>query len=617
VNLLDLSSRLGRVFMTLLGRSWRILYARPCAGPRLGRSRGRNVLFSFWHGRQLPLIYTHRYEDISVLVSINRDGQYVTNILHGMGFPTVRGSTSRGGFEALRSMSHILRKGGDCAITPDGPRGPAGEPKPGLAQIARLGGVPVVPMGTSGWPSVKMGSWDSFMFVLPFARMTVVEGNPVFPDAEGDQVGFLDMVRTETDRVTALADLLASPAARTQAFVARAAGRLLSLPARVWLLAAPARERRERRGRTGRAVSRPVWMHGSSLGELRGIAPLAGMLEEAGYPVHVTCFTRTGRKYLDDNNINGSYLPLDNPSWVNSFLERVRPRLLVLSETELWPCLLHATVTAGIPSVLVNARLSAGSARRYGLFRGLAGGVLSCFAAVMCRTQSDRDRFAALGVPERLLSAPGDSKSMTPAGTPDPRWRDLLSEPGSRVLVAGSTRPGEEEVIALACREAGWLPVLAPRHLHRVPEVMQMCGSRGLQAVAWSSLTGEGERQVFDAVVVDVHGILSRLYGAGDAAFVGGTIAPIGGHNVLEPLQQGVPVIVGRHHGSFRREVSEAEDLGVGHVVEDGAGLAALLRGLAPADEESEIAARSAGRKTAERFTSEFRKVLLSLGFRL
>jgi 3-deoxy-D-manno-octulosonic-acid transferase len=595
MNAMDLSEKLGRIFTTLLGRSWRILYTGPPGRLRRGRARGMNVLFSFWHGRQFPLIFTHRYEGITVLVSMNRDGQYITNILHGMGFPTVRGSTSRGGLQAVRSLSRILRSGTDCAITPDGPRGPAGVPKSGLGQIARLGRVPVVPMGTSGWPSFRTSSWDGFMLALPFARMTVTEGRPLYPDPGGGQERFLERVRAETDRVTAVADLLASPGARSLALAFRLAGRLLAVPASLALLARPAPERRERRGFTAAAAHRPVWLHGSSMGEIRGLLPLAGHLESRGMPVHLTCFTPSGRKLIEEGGYPGSFLPLDSPGWVDRFLGRLKPRALVLSETELWPNLLHAVAVAGVPSVMANARLSERSTRRYMASRALSRRLLACFSAILCRTGDDAARFERLGAPAGIIRVSGDSKHLTPVPDPDPAWREGLAASGMRVLVAGSTREGEEEAVLEACRDSGWLPVLAPRHLDRLAEVMSLAQRMGFQPVAWSSLFGDGAPERYGAVVLDVHGILPAVYGAGDAAFVGGTIAPIGGHNVLEPLKHGIPVLVGEHHGSFAAEVDRATGMGAAFVVRGSAEMAGVLRGLARRTVDAEIASGRAG----------------------
>ncbi|MFO8183700.1 MAG: glycosyltransferase N-terminal domain-containing protein [Candidatus Aegiribacteria sp.] len=580
-DLLSLSRVLGRLFMRLIGLTWRVEYVRPFSG-RSGMTRGRTVFYAFWHGRQLPLIHTHRGEGVTVLVSRNTDGQYVTNVLHSMGFRTVRGSSSRGGAEALGSMARSLRRGEDCAITPDGPRGPAKKAKAGTALISRLGGRPVVPMGTSGWPAVRFSSWDRFMLPLPFAKVVVVEGRPLRSMRRDEpQEVWLEGLETGLCGVTAYADLLSSPRAGLLSALLRAAARAVSPLARLLLLNRPERERRERKGYAGPSHDRPVWMHGSSLGELNGLLPFARGLLRRGVPVYMTCFTPSGRAFIEEQGLPGSFIPLDVPRWIERFLERTDPRALVLAETEIWPNAILGALSRRIPCVLVNGRLSKKSLRRYRLMAPLPGGMLSCFSAVLARSGEDRKRFLSLGVDPRVVTVSGDSKFMADSGDPPPEWRKLLACAGP-VMVAGSTREGEEEIILSACRSAGYFPVVVPRHLDRVREVETLMKEMGFSPVRWSQLFGSGrEEVVFDSVLTDVQGVLARMYGIGDAAFVGGTLAPIGGHNVLEPAMRGVPFTVGPNYGNFRDAVEKLREKGGAAVFSSSGELAAILETLA------------------------------------
>lgn len=138
-----------------------------------------NVIYAFWHGRLLPLSYLHRNEGINVLVSTHQDGEYITRIIHGLGFETSRGSSTRGGTAALRDLIATARRGVDLAITPDGPRGPRERCQPGIIFLARMLGLPVVPVGICFRPSVRLTSWDRFMIPLPFAGGVEVYGEPV------------------------------------------------------------------------------------------------------------------------------------------------------------------------------------------------------------------------------------------------------------------------------------------------------------------------------------------------------------------------------------------------------------------------------------------------------
>ncbi len=569
--------------MRLIGLSWRIRYVRPSSG-RAGKARNRPVFFAFWHGRQLPLIHTHRNEGIRVLVSQNRDGQYVTNVLHSMGFETVRGSSSRGGRNAIREMVTALKEGIDCAITPDGPRGPAEAAKNGIAHIARLGKRPMVAMGTSSWPAIRFSSWDGFMLPLPFAAVSIVEGRPVSPmKREDDLQEWMGMIQAELNRVTACADLLASPSARVFGGILTLLGTVLRPVSSIFLLFRPHMERVERKGYVKMSDDSPVWMHGSSLGELNGLIPYAEYLKGKNVPVWITCFTPSGRSFISKMGLDGSYIPLDIPRFAERFIRRIRPRAFILAETEIWPNTILKAVESGIPCMMINARLSEKSLKGYRFLGSIPGKLLSCFTGILARSASDMKRFISMGIDERIVSVSGDSKILTDRGDPPPQWRDALKT-DKPVLVAGSTRNGEEEALLRAAESAGYFPVIAPRHLDRIDYVQDLMSDMGFKPVKWSRLTrSESDELDFDSVLVDVHGELARIYGVGDAAFVGGTLVQIGGHNVLEPVMRGLPLIVGPYYSSFAEVVNELTVAGVAYIVSSEEEIADVLVGLSKA----------------------------------
>jgi len=143
------------------------------------RVNAGNTLLVVWHGRLLPLVYVHRNEGINVLVSTHQDGEYIARVIHGLGFSTSRGSSTRGGIRALRELMGAGNERRDLAITPDGPRGPGEKVQPGVIYLAKRLGLPIVPIGVSTRPSIRARSWDRFMIPMPFARCIVVYGEPV------------------------------------------------------------------------------------------------------------------------------------------------------------------------------------------------------------------------------------------------------------------------------------------------------------------------------------------------------------------------------------------------------------------------------------------------------
>jgi lysophospholipid acyltransferase (LPLAT)-like uncharacterized protein len=166
------------VLVQALGRSWRIEYRGVREYDRVLEQGGR-CIFAFWHARLLPLVFTHRRRRIAVLVSRHRDGEWIARIIERLGFETARGSSTRGGEEGVLEMLDLARRNHLLAITPDGPRGPAGRVKPGLVYLASRTGFPVVPVATAASDAWVFRSWDRFRVPRPFARVVVAYGPPL------------------------------------------------------------------------------------------------------------------------------------------------------------------------------------------------------------------------------------------------------------------------------------------------------------------------------------------------------------------------------------------------------------------------------------------------------
>jgi lysophospholipid acyltransferase (LPLAT)-like uncharacterized protein len=176
-----LAANLGPLVIKAIGVTWR---TRQIGLDNIDKARkvAGNVLFVFWHGRLLALTYLHRNEQINVLVSTHQDGEYIAQVIHGLGFTTSRGSSTRGGVRAILGLMGAGSKKQDLGITPDGPRGPRARCQPGAIYLAKRSGLPVVPIGVSYKPGVWMKSWDRFLVPLPFSRGVVIYGEPVVYD---------------------------------------------------------------------------------------------------------------------------------------------------------------------------------------------------------------------------------------------------------------------------------------------------------------------------------------------------------------------------------------------------------------------------------------------------
>ena len=312
-----------------------------------------------------------------------------------------------------------------------------------------------------------------------------------------------------------------------------------------------------------------VWIQGVSVGEVELAHTLATALRAArpDLPLLVTSSTPAGVALLE-RRFGGfppptrlQPFPLDLPVSVRRLLDSAGPRLLVLMETELWPVLLRAARRRGIPVLVANARLSERSVRRLRAARGLFRGALAAIAAVAARGEEDAGRFAAVGVPAARIRVTGDMKFDRPL-PPEPSFASRLRRlAGSRpVLVAGSV--AEEELdLALALPRAlpgpcgAPLLLLAPRRTEAWDEAERRGRAAGLRVVRRTGPDGDGPADVF---LLDTIGELASAYRLGDAALLGGTFGRRGGHNVLEPLQAGLPVVLGPSIWNIRGAVEAA-----------------------------------------------------------
>lgn len=306
------------------------------------------------------------------------------------------------------------------------------------------------------------------------------------------------------------------------------------------------------------AMQDSIWVHAVSVGEVNASVPLveALMLRYPEARMVVTTVTPTGSERVQTlfgERVFHVYLPYDLPASVRRFLDRIRPRIAVIMETEIWPNLFITCRERGIPIVVTNARLSERSLKGYGPVRPLARRAIRCASFVAAQSPIDAERLRSLGAATSRLAVIGNLKfdMPVPASLHDTGAR-LRDEWGVRrpVWIAASTHEGEEMPVlkahaAVLQRFPDALLLIAPRHPERFKPVAAVCRSLGF-ATRTRSEQGKADERC-QCFVVDTLGELLHFYAAADIAFVGGSLEPIGGHNLLEPAALGKPVIVGPH----------------------------------------------------------------------
>jgi 3-deoxy-D-manno-octulosonic-acid transferase len=360
-----------------------------------------------------------------------------------------------------------------------------------------------------------------------------------------------------------------------------------------------------------------IWMHAVSVGETRAAEPLARVLLERhpGHRLLMTQMTPTGRataRALYDDRALVAYLPYDYPFAVGRFLDHFRPAVGVLMETEIWFNLIHACRDRGLPLYLANARLSERSCRRYARFPALVGEGLRSLAGIAAQSDADAERLRRLGAPSVVVT--GSVKFDVP---PPPemleRGRALRASfgPVRPVLVAASTRDGEESLVleaVAAMRVPDLLLVLIPRHPQRFDAVESLLRTLGIR---YQRRTQGGSVAAATRVVLgDSMGELFAYYAAGDVAFVGGSLLPFGGQNLIEPMAVGLPVLIGPHMFNFadtaQHALSEGAAIAVANAGELAAAASRLLldatarEACAAAGARFVAAHRGASRRTAD-----------------
>jgi 3-deoxy-D-manno-octulosonic-acid transferase len=365
-----------------------------------------------------------------------------------------------------------------------------------------------------------------------------------------------------------------------------------------------------------------IWVHAVSVGEVQLARQLLAELRTLRPDLEalLTSTTRAGRKLALDAQLPGTWvsaLPIDLPFCVARALDRSRPGLLVLLETEIWPNLIRRCARQGIGVVMANGRISPRAFPRYRFFGSALAGLLGKVSRFLMQSEEDAGRIASLGAPRERIEITGNLKWDLPAsGSPAAVRQELGLDPQAPVLVAGSTFEGEEEVV-LGCWQSlreefsGLALVIAPRHPGRFQSVAELLERRQIPFRRHSRPSGSPGVRV---LLLDTLGELRRAYAAGTICFVGGSLVSRGGQSLMEPAAAGRPVIFGPRTENFAQAAEALIQSGGGFRIASGEELLPVVRNLLAHSEFCEAAGvkaagvvaanRGATRRTAERIVS-------------
>ena len=365
----------------------------------------------------------------------------------------------------------------------------------------------------------------------------------------------------------------------------------------------------------GKPLQNTLWFHTVSVGEFLAAKPLIDRILATypNSPCLITTMTPTGSErvqkayseQLASGKLHHVYLPYDLPDALSRFLKRFNPKVLVIMETELWPNMIHYTRQRGVPIIVANARLSEKSANGYRRILPLFRPMMREVALIAAQSDADGERFVEMGLPPRNLQVTGTVKfdldikpdTVTEARALREHWGGQR-----KVFIAASTHEGEDEQVLeaflyLRSKVPESLLVIVPRHPERFEDVANLISARGLNM----SRVSKQDPIVADTDVIlgDTMGELLKMLGAADVAFIGGSLVPVGGHNMLEALAMGVPALTGPHVFNFQVVAQMLTELGVLKTVTTPLGLGQAVEALFN-DEETRYALSKRGKYVVE-----------------
>jgi len=312
---------------------------------------------------------------------------------------------------------------------------------------------------------------------------------------------------------------------------------------------------------------KPVWVHALSVGEVLSSVPLVMKLKERFKDKRIvfSASTKTGfeiaNKLFKKNVDSIFFFPFDLLFSVKYITGKIDPAIVIIVESDIWPNFLFEMKKRHIPVVLINARLSNRSFKGYKRFPFISNKLFLSFAKICTQSIEDSKRFMLLDIPSNMISTTGNIKFDQPYDPVSEKEIEILKQsmniqPVKKILIAGSTHEGEESILIDAFSRirkdfADTVLIVVPRNPERARSVLKLCKSAGFSSILMKDFENIDKDEKFDVIIVDVIGILKRLYAIADVAFVGGSLVNLNGHNPLEPAAFSKPVIFGQYMSDF------------------------------------------------------------------
>ena len=593
---LKLTRLAGRTVARLIrhvARTSDIVYDPPDLMQRLTRSHP--CIVACWHGQFMMLrLLRPEGAKIAAMVARHGDAELIGEAMRALDIELIRGAGAggrkkdRGGAAALRASVKALNEGYSLVMTADVPPGPARKAGIGIVTIAQLSGRAIVPVAAASSRFMSLDTWSRMTVNLPYSKLAFAGGEPVFVPRDADAAALERLRETveaslndamqrayalanaDISRATPLEALAASEppkpgrALRTYASGIRALRPVVPLLLR--FREGKGKEDPARRGeRLGQAaLDRPagrlVWVHAASVGETNVALPLIERMLSEDTQLHVLLTSGTttsadlAARRLPPRAVH-QYVPLDLPEYVGRFLDHWSPDLALFTESEIWPNLILAASDRNIPLVLINARMSPRSMRRWRRYAKLGRPLFSRFSLALAQNDRVARVLRFLGTP-RVVACGNLKIDAPPPPVDDGTLAELKqASEGRPILLAASTHQGEDDIIAQAhlimrASLPNLLTIIAPRHPARAASIAAEIGKLGMKTEQ-RTIAGTPSKAC-DVFIADTIGELGTLYALAPVAFIGGSLIPRGGQNPVEAVRHGAAVLTGPHTHNFQ-----------------------------------------------------------------
>ncbi len=594
------------------------------------------LIMACWHGQFMMLpLFDPGGVKVKAMVARHGDAELIGEAMRQFGVELIRGAGAgtrkkdRGGVHALRASVRALSKDeATVVMTADVPTGTPRRAGEGIVTIARLSGRPIVPVAAATKRYLTLKTWSRLTINLPFSKLALVAGEPIYVPREIDDAQlehYRQQLEDSLNQATEEAYRLAGAETKRKTpkntaatpppkpgFLLKTYRRVTSLsrPAAALLLKIRQRKGKEIRTRSderfGRATAaRPrgtmVWFHAASVGETNAILPLMQEMEKRRPDLMflLTTGTVTSAKLADQRlspRAIHQFVPLDTAKYAKNFIQHWNPDLAIFTESEIWPNLILETEAARVPLVLVNARMSERSYKRWAKALGFSRPLFARFTKVLAQNAQIARWFSELGARDVINT--GNLKiDSPPPPVDDATLKQLTSHLGDRPhFVCASTHDGEDEIlinahIKLAERLGNVCTIIAPRHPERSAKIAELVEAKALKGALRSK--GELPQADTDIYIADTIGELGTFYKLSPIAFIGGSLIRHGGQNPIEAVRHGAAILSGPSQTNFQDAYRTLEHHQAMHTVTTADDIASKVAALL--EDETEITRMQSG----------------------